>query len=363
MVGEEFDEVPLSSLSLDPLNPRLPLDRNWAAESEEQLLREFVRRYNLIELARSIADKGFQPRHAEALLVVEDPPDSKRYVTIEGNRRLATLMLLKSPDSRKAVLVRGAEWEELAASEKLQGIEQAVPVIVYPNRDALSDYLGFRHITGPRPWRPEAKARFVATLLSNRETIGEVAKRIGSNQRTVRRLAEAHAIYRQAEGEGFPMDEVEAAFGVFYNALDRRGIRDFLELGPQKEIDSLPVRPVSDSAIDHLEELIVFLYGAPETDLEKVISESRELNKLEKVLAHPRALANLRLHRDLDRAWHLSGGGREELVTLLDDAYRALARVNGQAYEYADDEELRDEVRRVNDLVTDMAGRYGIHSP
>ena len=357
---ENFREVPLSSLSLDPRNPRLPRNRDWAAESEEQLLRVFVRRYNLIELARSIADKGFKPRHAEALLVIEEPPDSGNYVTIEGNRRLATLKLLTNETSRKAVRIRASEWDELAASENLEGIEAAVPVIVYPDRDALNDYLGFRHITGPTPWRPEAKARFVTRLLSEGETIDQVVKRIGSNHRTVRRLAEAQAIYTQAEDEGFPMDDVEAGFGVFYNALDRRGIRDFLGLGRQTEIDSLPIPLVADSAIDNLRELIEFLYGDAETDLKKVISESRELNKLEKVLVNPRALSNLRIHRDLDSAWHLSGGGREELATLLGDAYRALARVNGQAHEYADDEDMRDEVRRVKDLVIDMADRYKV---
>ena len=357
---EDFRDVPLSSLSLDARNPRLPRDRDWATESEDQLLGVFVRRYNLIELARSIADKGFKPRHAEALLVVEKPPDSGDYVTIEGNRRLATLKLLTDENSRKAVCSRVPEWNELAASEKLEGIEEAVPVIVYPDREALNDYLGFRHITGPTPWRPEAKARFVTKLLSEGETIDQVVKRIGSNHRTVRRLAEAHAIYTQAADEGFPMDDVEARFGVFYNALDRRGIRDFLGLGRQTEIDSLPIPLVADTAMENLRELIEFLYGDSETDLKKVITESRELKKLEKVLVNPRALSTLRIHRDLDSAWHISGGGREELVTLLGDAHRALARVNGQAHEYANDEDMRDEVRRVKDLVLDMADRYKV---
>ena len=359
-MAEEFTRVALSKLSLDPLNPRLPRGRDWAKESEDQLLGEFVRRYNLVELARSIADKGFKPEHAEALLVVEEPPDSEHYIVIEGNRRLATLKLLTSAGRRRDARIRSSEWEDLAASEYLKGIETAVPVIVYSDRGALNDYLGFRHITGPRPWRPEAKARFITKLLSEGEAIERVVKRIGSNLRTVRRLAEAYAIYTQAEEEGYPTDDVEAGFGVFYNALDRRGIREFLGLGLQTAIHSLPVPRVPDSCMDNLRELIEFLYGNSETDLKKVISESRELSKLEKVLAEPKALAKLRLSRDLDSAWHLSGGGREELVTLVGDAYRNLARVNGQALEYADDEELQDEVRRISRLVADMATRYGV---
>lgn len=359
MPEEEFDSVPLECLSLDPLNPRLPNDRDWTEASEDDLLRWFERHYNLLELARSIADKGFRPRHAEALLVFEDPPDSQLFVTIEGNRRLATLKLLLSEDRRKTARVRSAEWEELAASDKLEGLREGVPVVKYPGRSALDDYLGFRHITGPTPWRPEAKARFVTKLLSDGETIDEVVKRIGSNHRTVRRLVDAHAVYVQAQNAGFALEGVEAAFGVFYNALDRPGIRGFLELDPQSAIIGLVVDPVPVGAMDNLRELIGFLYG-DDDGLEKVIIESRELKKLEEVLADPRALSNLRSHRDLDGAWHVSGGGRQELITLLDDAHRALARVNGQALEYSDDEDLQEEVRRVRDLVLDMAGRYRV---
>ena len=103
MPEESYREALLSNLRLDPENPRLPRDEDWASQAEDRLLREFSRRYNLIELARSIVDKGFTPRYAEALLVVEDPSDPDRYVVIEGNRRLATLKLLTSSDNRRAV--------------------------------------------------------------------------------------------------------------------------------------------------------------------------------------------------------------------------------------------------------------------
>lgn len=359
MAEEQFGDVPLEHLSLDPLNPRLPNDRDWTAASEDDLLHWFERRYNLLELARSIADKGFRPRHAEALLVVEDPPGSQRFVTVEGNRRLATLKLLLSADRRAAVRIRSSEWDELATSERLEGLQERVPVVEYPNREALNDYLGFRHITGPTPWRPEAKARFVAKLLGHGETIDAVVKRIGSNHRTVRRLIDAHAVYVQAQNAGYSMEGVEAAFGVFYNALDRPGIREFLELAPQSVITSHILDPVPDSAMDNLRELIGFLYG-DDDGLEKVIVESRELKKLEEVLADSRALANLRAHRDLDGAWHVSGGGRQELMTLLDDAHRALVQVNGQALEYSDDVDIQEEVTRIRNLVMDMVERYRV---
>ena len=345
MPREVYREVPLEKLKLDPENPRLPFGDGRESSSESTLLREIFSRYNLIELARSIVDKGFTPRHAEALLVVEDPAGSETYVVVEGNRRLATLKLLSSAEARRASKVKGSEWGELAEKAKLLELKE-IPVIVYQDRNELSDYLGFRHITGPTPWRPEAKARFITKLLGDGESVGEVARRIGSNHRTVRRYAEAYAIYFQAQQEGISMDEVESAFGVFYNALDWEGVRDFLRLGPQSAITKMPDSPVSADHISQLRDLIGLLYGDSPLRLERVIKESRDLGKLSQVLANERARANLFSDRDLERAWRIGGGGRTELLGLLSGLHSRLAEVNGQAREYREDNDIREEVRK-----------------
>ncbi len=359
MPSESYREVDINKLRLDPMNPRLPSDVDWGAASETDLLREFSRRYNLVELARSIADKGFMPRYAEALLVVEESSKPDHFIVVEGNRRLATLKLLTDAQKRNLAGIRGSEWGELAESASEFDLE-SVPVIVYPDRADLNDYLGFRHITGPKPWRPEAKGRFICALLEAGETVGDVARRIGSNHRTVRRYAEAHEVYRQAEAVDIPMEEVEAAFGVFYNALDREGIRDFIGLGRQVEIDTLPESPVPPDRIENLRELIVLLYGDSSRNLDRVIGESRDLRKLGDVLANSRARANLIRHRNLERAWHVSGGGRDELLGQLTDLYAGLAEVNGKAAEYSGDDEVRDEIRRIHILVLDMGNRYAV---
>ena len=214
MNDEHFSQVSLAQLQLDPENPRLPRQHDWSSEREENLLLEFYRRYNLIELAYSIADKGFTPRHAEALLVIAAPDAPGQYIVVEGNRRLATLKLLASENYRQNIPATNV-WNDLAEQAADKDLDP-VPVVIYQSRDSLNDYLGFRHITGPTPWRPEAKARFIARLLETGGTIGDVARRIGSNHRTVRRFAEAHAIYTQALDSSIPTDRVEAAFGVFY---------------------------------------------------------------------------------------------------------------------------------------------------
>ena len=345
MPSEVYKDVPLDRLRLDPENPRLPMGADWFSESERNLLKEFYRRYNLIELARSIADKGFTPRHAEALLVIpdvsgtnkkepsntdvakpsetesKDPTDSDyagisevpSYIVVEGNRRLATLKLLTSAENRKAAEVRSSEWEELAEKSSPTDLE-SIPVVVYENREQIADYLGYRHITGPSPWRPEAKARFIAKLLGGGSLIRDVARRIGSNHRTVRRYAEAHAIFAQAHEADIPTTGIEARFGVFYNALDWEGVREYLRLGRQIDINELPKSPVSSERLDHLRNLVGLLTGDSSRNLERAVRDSRDLTKLSQVLRNEVATANLLRERDLDRAWRISGGRQGRAV-------------------------------------------------
>ena len=353
---EEYKDVALTRLHLDPRNPRLPRDEDWSSCSEKTLLNEIYRRYNLIELANSMADKGFTPRHAEALLVVAKDDAEDEYVVIEGNRRLATLKLLTSAEFRKAVGV-SSQWMELAKRAESRALDPA-PVIIYDKREHLDDYLGFRHITGPTPWRPEAKARFIDRLLLSGESIGEVACRIGSNHRTVRRFAEAHSVYSQALEKGLDMDQVEKAFGVFYNALDQAGVREYLGLGLQKDIHVRPENPIPPEKLDNLVELVAFLYGDEARGLRKVITESRELKQLGEVLLDERGRASLLNDRDLREAYRLIGGGRIELMALLNSAYSRLAEANGQAHQFRDDKKIRGEVERIVHLVEDMSMRY-----
>ena len=354
MPNDTIQMLPLRQLELDRANPRLPRDSASEEASETQLLVHFLKRYNLLELARSIADKGFTPRHAEALLVIAHTSKSEHYVVIEGNRRLAALKLLTDAKSRASAGAASSEWEELAAKASSKGVN-TVPVVVYPDRGTLEDYLGFRHITGPRPWRPEAKARYIAQLLGNNKTIDDVARRIGSNRRTVRRFAEAHAIYTQAIDAGIPMEQAEQGFGVFYNALDHDGVRQFLGLGRQVDITGLPDSPVPSDRLDDLTTLLDLLFGD-----DRVITESRELKKLGRVLADNPARANLIRDRDINRAWRTSGGGRDELLGVLHDIRLQLASVNGQATEYSEDTEICNTVQRVYRVAEDTARRYGV---
>ena len=353
--------MPIGQLRLDPRNPRLP--SNLADRSQNSLLQTLAR-YNLIELGRSIVDKGFTPRHAEALLVVEELPDTDTYVVVEGNRRLATLLLLTHPRKRREAKVP-KEWDELAQQigDRAEELTK-VPILIYESREEVDGYLGFRHITGPTPWRPEPKARFIAHLLKDGgRSIDEVVKLIGSNHRSVRRYAEAYAIYQQALQEDIDMRGAEDAFGVFYTALGWEGMRKYLNLTPSTQIREMPFDPVPSEKIQELIDLIGMLFGDTERKKDAVIARgTRELERLSQVLENERAVETLLETRDLTSAWHQAGGGKREVEVAIRQAHTFLTTVNGRSHEFKDDENVLREIKNLLKMAQQISKNYGINS-
>lgn len=95
----EKKSIDLVNLELDLSNPRI----NPAADQNQALVRiiraestgdEVGRK--LISLAKSIADEGYE--QSERLIVTPNPDDSNRYIVLDGNRRLAALRLLTTPN-------------------------------------------------------------------------------------------------------------------------------------------------------------------------------------------------------------------------------------------------------------------------
>ena len=101
----------VTTLQLDPLNNRIPT--SGALLEQRDLIAELVEHENVYDLARDIAEHGYSP--VEALIgVVEDA----KSIIIEGNRRLAALKLLISPDSAPADWVRSQIVSRLRRSKR-----------------------------------------------------------------------------------------------------------------------------------------------------------------------------------------------------------------------------------------------------
>jgi ubiquinone/menaquinone biosynthesis C-methylase UbiE len=330
----------VSNLDLDPENARLPDE--FTDRTQLGLLRLFDEAYALEELAWSMAERGYSPE--EPLLTIAGPASADRRVVVEGNRRLATLKLLTDAELRKAL--GNDKWEERAQVASARDLSE-VPTRNYPNREALLDYLGFRHVSGLLQWTPEAKARFVHRLVTQYGySFEKAAKVIGSRKDAIRRQFVAWSSLEQARLADIDVSPALRHFGVFYRALQNPRIREFLKLrGWNEDVEELR-EPLEGDGPSQLGEFLELVFGK-----RRVIRESRQLDNLGKVLADPSAYAVLRDERDLALALQELAADRTAVYSAIRLAYRQAARAYAEAWQFPNDGDLVAEARKLRDLV------------
>ena len=217
----------LGDLHLDPNNPRLPEAVQGGPPAT--ILSHIRENGELTELARSFADNGYFVQ--EPVLVVRRPRGG--YKVVEGNRRVATLMLLLGDDPPPFIDV------ELTAARRAE--LSAVPAVVLDGEEDLHRYVGFRHISGLQPWSPEAKARYLFSEVEKMpkgsdDPFRVVARRVGLQPPQVRQAYLAFAIlHHGADNLGIEVDGVidhaKKRFGVWLRAIESPGIRAFIGVG------------------------------------------------------------------------------------------------------------------------------------
>src|SRR5712691_6379740 len=176
-IGTELLYGSVDDLFLDPTNPRLGRKHASPSLSQEKVL-ALMGEWSLEELAVSFQESGFWPH--EALLVTKEKLYGKtRSVVIEGNRRLAALKLLFRAKDGADVPPR---WAELAQEYKIpDALLKKIPYVEVDSRKDVSAFLGFRHVTGIKEWKPAEKAEYIAHLIDTEHLdYDEVRKRIGS---------------------------------------------------------------------------------------------------------------------------------------------------------------------------------------
>ena len=204
----ESKTVPLSTLRLDPHNPRLPADKQ--AETQDELAVYLEMSYEALVVAESIAAHGFFG--SEPLIVIADQAASGVWVVVEGNRRLTALLGLVN-ESIRSQFPNPAKWEELARTTSMH-VDDGIPVVVLPDRAAATPIIGFRHISGILQWQPYAQARYVAGLVDDEGmTFKEVADMIGIERTKVGNLYRDQAIAAQAKKFGIETGPLEEEIG------------------------------------------------------------------------------------------------------------------------------------------------------
>jgi len=333
-----------NGLHLDPFNPRLGRENTGSNVSQEKVL-EMMQDWTLEELAVSFVENGFWPQ--EALIVVEE----KLYgsivkVVVEGNRRLAALRLLRQAVVGKPI---SRKWEEIVAKKKIpDNLFSRVPYLIANSRDEVDAFLGFRHVTGIKEWRPAEKAEFIAKLIEKRKlSYEDVRKRIGSKTPTVRQHYISYRLLLQMEDkEDIDLKKVEQKFSVLYLSLRTEGVQKYLQIDIQAD-PAKASKPVPPSRLKALAHFAQWLFGDEKNP--PLFTDSRYVDKLGKALESSKAVEYLERtpNPNFEFALRVAGADEPELVDLLECAADNIELALGRLHQHANSKKIKSAVERL----------------
>ena len=332
----------LDNLFLDPLNPRLGRAHTGREVTQQRVL-ELMRDWTLDELAVSFLENGYWPQEA-VLVVREELYGEERLVVVEGNRRLAALMYLRNaingnPASRK--------WAEIAASkEPPPNLFDAVPYLVADSREEIQAFLGFRHVTGIKEWKPAEKAEYIAKLIEDGMSYEEVRRKIGSKTPTVRQNYISYRLLLQMEDrEDISLEKVEEKFSVLYLSLRTAGVQKYLQIDIQANPD-VARTPVPQDRLQHLANFALWLFGSD--DKPPLFTDSRLVDDFGMILESDEATEYLEQadRPNFEVAFRRAGGDEPELAKLINNAANNIQLALTTVHHYTQSENIRTAVER-----------------
>jgi hypothetical protein len=341
--------VPLEDLLLDAENPRIKeLSKGEASGlDQDDILKILWREFAVDEIALSMAANGYfehEPLFAQR--------SRGKWVVIEGNRRLAAALLLTDQAARRDV---GADLPRISEARRKE--LRTLPVIEC-KRSEIWQYVGFKHVNGPQAWQSFAKAQYIAWVHNDvGVALDQIAKNIGDQHATVRRLYRAYMALEQAEkGRVFDRDDRtnrHFSFSHLYTGLEYPGIQKFTGVAADKTSQKKPIPPRKLAAFG---ELCVWLYGSKRKQRPPLVrSQNPDLRLLDEVLASRDGVAALRSGLPLQVALEISKGDKQLLRESLITAKAALQSARGKLLSgYHGESDLLHLARDARDLAVSV---------
>jgi len=317
-MNHSLQTVSIDQLHFDPQNPRLPERLRGAVDTE--VLKYFLLECNLVELMMSIGEKGYFA--GEPLMVTSCAKSDSGFIVIEGNRRLGALKLLQEST---AAPVMATQVQQIRDSAKFKPID--IPVIEFEKRDDILVYLGYRHITGIKEWDSLAKARYLKQLRASHDPDDHdkahkaLAKEIGSKAATVAKLLTGHTLLERARDLGvlnrLKLEADDIPFSLLTTGIGWIEIANFIGLEGTGDVEAKGLKP------EELEEFFSWIFDKGNRS-HTVLGESRNFQKLARVVANPTALVALRRGDSLDTADLMTSGPLEAIRKHLFNAENSI---------------------------------------
>lgn len=323
---DETVDVDVCRLTLDVKNPRLL--RTDGSKGDEYIIADLYKAEDLRELLQSISTNGYM--NIEPLVVVLNKNGDK-LVVLEGNRRLAAILLFLNDELvRKTEKVGGVSIDMPKINDRNKKSLKSISVFRVKSRENARDYIGFKHINGPAKWNSYAKAKFAALWHEEEKvSLEEIARRIGDRHDTVRRMVTAIYVLDQAKRAGI-YDISDRSFERFnfshlYTALSRSDYMDYLGIGKSWAEIKPGSNLIPKNKLERLGNVLVWVFGSKQKDQEPIIrTQNPDIKRLGEVLCSSEARHILQASGDLDEAHKGTVSSEMTLSTALINARKNL---------------------------------------
>jgi hypothetical protein len=333
-MNHQAQDIPLKDLHFDLQNPRYGR-RAGDVKTEHDALDMIVSDFLVDDLLSSIAVNGF----FEGEPLIAKARSEGGYLVLEGNRRLASLLIL-SGDPRASGQKKRSELYRAKMEQRGRTVPTHAPVIALDGKESFHSvlaYLGTKHIVGPSEWDSFAKAKWMAEMRDTTElSLSQIKEMIGDTSGLVDRMLEGYYIVEQAREDGVfdPSQSYlkgrgsnpEFPFSWIYTALNLTGVRRFLELGEKKE--PAP-SPLEKDSVQRAGDFFDMIFGNRHRERKPVIDESRDLPDLARALTDPIKSARLKEGTPLIVVEEESKPLTERLSILVTETLDRLQKANG----------------------------------
>lgn len=226
-------ELPLSSIYLDPNNPRFT-EANWEyvpqtewdmPDVQEKAQRRLVGDFDVEKLRMNMEVNGFLPIDR---VIVRKFGDGK-YLVLEGNRRICAAKMIGQ------VALDGTT----VAASVLDSLKE-IPCLVYTGTDLDAAWIfqGLRHISGVTEWSAFNKAKLlVEQMEKDGLSLTEVGKRFGLTPHGAGQWVRGYYAFSQARQSSDYINEVDERSYPYFQELFGRSstpVREWLEWDENK---------------------------------------------------------------------------------------------------------------------------------
>jgi len=285
--------VRLDELLLDPNNPRFSeLGEELNTVSEARFADDKVQAnafdrmknpmFDVAELRDTIKTIGFLPMDRIVVREWKGPSEApKKYVIVEGNRRVAALKWLKDlHDTGK----------ETFDDQKLKNITEFQCLLLQTDLAPASATLilpGLRHVSGVKEWGAYQKAKAVHALRKSGLSPQEAAQSLGLSTRAANTAYRCFLALEQMKADEEYGEHAEPKMYTFFDEVFKRpNLRTWLNWDDEKE---------QFTAFERLREFYGWMVpGGEDGATPPKLPESRSVRELSQILGDENALNILR---------------------------------------------------------------------